>query len=302
MTALADRWAAAGCVLVVGDVVTDVAVVPQATVTVDSDTPSRITTGTGGAGANIASWLARSGAQVRLVGRVGDDVWGPHHAARLSDRGIEARLRVDTAAPTGTVVVLVQADRRTMFPDRGANALLRDDDVGTAELDSVSHLHLSGYALLDERSRPAALGVLAAATAACCRLSLDASSVGPLRAAGCERFLEWTAGAALVHANLDEAVALSGAREPDTAALRLGGRYGEVVVTCGSGPAVWSDGNDVIRAEAEPVEVRDPTGAGDAFTGAFLAARLAGGSPATALRSGHRAGAWTVARDGPFPG
>lgn len=289
-------------VLVVGDVVTDVAVFPLGPVTEDSDTPARIRSATGGAGANVASWLAHHGADVRLAGRVGADRWGAEHVAQLTARGVDVRLRRDPQAPTGTVVVLVQAGSRTMFPDRGANARLDADDVGGAEFDGVEHVHLSGYAVLDERSRAGALAVLDAAASAGCTVSVDASSVGPLRAVGCEPFLEWTSGAAIIHANLDEARALTRVEDPAGAARRLGGRYGQAVVTDGGAPAVWSDGGEVITATAAQVDVRDPTGAGDAFTGAFLAARLSGSDPTTALRLGHTAGARTVAHDGPFPG
>lgn len=297
-------------VLVVGDVVTDTAVYPHGPETPDSDTPARIRSRTGGAGANVASWLARAGVDVRLAGRVGDDVWGREHVAQLAARGVDVRLRRDPDAPTGAVVVLVRADARTMFPDRGANALLAVEDVGGAALDGVDHVHLSGYTLLDRASRPAGHAVLDAAAAAGCGVSVDASSVGLLRAAGGGRFLGWTTGVALVHANRDEALALA---EEDRAGRRrapgiadaarwLGGRYGEAVVTDGGGPALWSDGTDVITAHSGRIGVLDPTGAGDAFTAAFLAARLAGGEPRVALQRGHEAGALTVSSRGPFPG
>src|SRR2546429_391811 len=57
-------------------------------------------------------------------------------------------------------------------------------------------------------------------------------------------------------------------------------------------------------APAEPAEVVDPTGAGDAFAAGLLAAWLAGAGPAEALRAGALFGARAVAVVGgrPVPG
>jgi len=59
----------------------------------------------------------------------------------------------------------------------------------------------------------------------------------------------------------------------------------EVIVTLGErGSVVWANG----RAEAVPAERipgADPTGAGDAFTAAYLASRGAGGEPVDAARA-----------------
>jgi sugar/nucleoside kinase (ribokinase family) len=68
----------------------------------------------------------------------------------------------------------------------------------------------------------------------------------------------------------------------DRALARLGVK--EVVVTLGSrGCIVYADGvSELVRAHA--VAARDPTGAGDAFATAYLAARSAGAAPTAAAR------------------
>ena len=84
----------------------------------------------------------------------------------------------------------------------------------------------------------------------------------------------------------EEAQALVG--EPDEAALRALG-VGEVIVTLGSqGALVYADGR-LERVAASPVgSPVDPTGAGDAFAVAYLAARAGGHAPVSSAR---RAGA-----------
>jgi sugar/nucleoside kinase (ribokinase family) len=76
--------------------------------------------------------------------------------------------------------------------------------------------------------------------------------------------------------------------EPDAAALRALG-VPEVIVTLGSrGSLVYADGR-LERVAAQPVGGPvDPTGAGDAFAVAYLAARAGGHAPAPSAR---RAGA-----------
>ena len=74
----------------------------------------------GGAAANVAAWLARAGAPVTLIGRVGDDAAGRGGAEELRGGGRRRAARVDPERPTGTCVVLVEpGGERTMLPDAG---------------------------------------------------------------------------------------------------------------------------------------------------------------------------------------
>ena len=62
-----------GPVVVLGDVMSDISARLAAPPVPGSDTPARIEMRPGGAGANVAAWLARLGAPVVLIGCVGDD-------------------------------------------------------------------------------------------------------------------------------------------------------------------------------------------------------------------------------------
>lgn len=288
-------------VVVLGDVATDVVVRTLEEVSADSDTASSVSQDVGGAGANVTSWLAWSGTAVRLVGSVGDDLSGRAHADALRSRGIDVRLARDRDAPTGTVVVVVTPDgRRTMFPDRGANLLVRPDHA-VAALEGASHLHVSGYALLHPRPRAAARAAIGAACRAGMSVSVDPSSVAPLRTAGAEAFLDWTRGLDMCLPNIDEALELTGLAEAGAAVAALGSHYGEAVVTAGADAALWSDGHDQSAVAPQRVKVVDPTGAGDAFAAGFLGARLRGAPPDEALRRGHVAAAVAVSRPGAMP-
>lgn len=289
--------------MVVGDVMTDVVVRPRATFAFASDTPSAITVSPGGSATNQAVWLARSGAEVHFVGTVGDDEPGRAAERSLERAGVRAHLRHVPSRSTGTVVSLVDpTGQRSMLSDRGANLALGPDELPEALFRTGAHLHLSGYELLDDATRPAALAALDLAAERGMTRSVDPCSAGPLARVGRQAFLSWTSGADLFCGNLDEGLVLTGAADPGDMAAALSRSFGEVALTLGAGGAVWTRaGAPAVHLPATPAEVVDTTGAGDAFTGTFLAHWLAGADPEQALRSGLDAAAAVVAVPGARP-
>jgi ribokinase len=289
-------------IVVVGDLMVDVVASLPGPLAVGSDTPAAIEHHQGGSGANVAAWLAVEGADVTFVGRAGADPLGDAAVTALRGAGVAVEVQRDVARPTGTCVVLVHpGGERTMIPDPGAN-----DALVLEGLPPGDHLHLTGYGLLRDGSRPAMLGALALARERAMTISVDPSSAAPLAAAGAERFLEWTAGAGLLLPNADEARVLTGEDDPERAVRALarwaapdGAAAREVVATLGADGALWTDGSEVVRTAAEPATVVDTTGAGDAFAAGLLAARARGAAPREALAAGCRLAARAVAVTGP---
>ncbi|MEV6953457.1 PfkB family carbohydrate kinase [Streptomyces sp. NPDC051183] len=302
----AEHAARPGALVVVGDVVTDVVAVHPEPLAPATDTPARIRTLPGGAGANAACWAARSGAaEVRLLARVGTESARWHEQALL-DAGVLPRLVVDPAEPTGTVVALVGKDaERTFLTDSGASLRLSPADWAPELLDGAARLHLSGYLFFADSSRELALVALRAARARGIPVSVDPASAGFLAALGPERFLDAVAGVSVLLPNEDEARLLAGA--PATAgaaraAAELSRRVPLVVVTRGAGGALVAEGGRVTaEVAAETALAVDSTGAGDAFTGGFLAALLTGADAPRAAAQGCRAAALAVARLGGRP-
>jgi sugar/nucleoside kinase (ribokinase family) len=264
-----------------------------------SDSPARIQFRGGGSAANTAAWLAEAGADVALVGRVGDDDHGRSAVEELRAAGVDVRLALDPELATGTCLVLIGPwGERTMAPDAGANDALAEADFAAELVGSGGHLHVSGYSLLRVGSRPAARAAMGLALSSGMTVSVDPSSSALLSA----DFLDHAEGAGLLLPNASEAHALTGHSDPEAAARALAERFGEVVVTLGQGGALWTDGEGVIRAPAEPVDtVVDSTGAGDAFAAGFLSARAHGGSTAEALAAGCRLAARAVRTAGARP-
>lgn len=288
----------------VGDLATDVLVVPAGALAVGSDTTGVVRIGGGGQAANTAAWLAAAGARAVLVAAVGDDEAGRARVAELIETGVSCAVRAHAGVATGSVVVLASAGERTMIADRAAALLLAGDDVAAAVAEALDpgHLHLSGYPLLHPGPRAAGLAALAAARHRGLTTSVDAASAEPLRQVGAAAFLDWVGGVDLLLANVDEATVLSGPGSAEQQAATLTAVARHVVVKRGAGGAVWHSADGATAQVAAPVvPAVDPTGAGDAFAAGLLSAWCAGAEPAAALAAGAALGAEAVRRLGARP-
>ncbi|HEX6231477.1 MAG TPA: carbohydrate kinase family protein [Actinomycetota bacterium] len=273
----------------VGDVMLDVRVDADA-LEEGGDVHGRVLVRPGGSASNAAVWAAGAGARTRVHGRVGTDTAGALIRDELIRRGVEPALALDPDADTGTMLVVHEPGERSMVADRGANGRLVPGDLPEA-IEATSVL-VSGYALLYEPTTAAATAALERARARF--VAVDAASWPLLRDFGVERFFEIAARANVLFANDREAEVLCG-RRGEEAADALAHRFPVVCVKLGAEGAVISWEGLVVRFAGEPVEEKDPAGAGDAFDGVLLAQLAAGRSPGDALHAACRAGASVAA-------
>jgi sugar/nucleoside kinase (ribokinase family) len=291
-----------GRVLCLGDIMLDIAALLPGPLVHGSDTPAPIRFSHGGSAANTAAWLAHAGVPCVFVGRVGADSPGRDAVAALREHGVSPRVAIDPDCPTGVCLVLIGPDgERTMIPSAGANATLSVADLGPDLLGARDHLHLSGYSLLTEGSRAAALFALRSAGELGASVSVDAASAGPIRAVGAERFLNWIPAGAMLLANADELAALAGTADEEAGIATLVARGLDVVLKRGGLGCVLGTASGLWHVPAEPVEVLDSTGAGDAFAAGLLAALWNGAEPPDALAAGNRLGGVAVVRLGARP-
>jgi len=309
-------------ILVIGDVMTDVVVRPEGPVVRGSDRRASIAVQPGGSAANQAAWLARCGAGVDFVGRVGAaDV--ESETARFKEIGVTPHLVGDPDRETGRLIALIDPDgERSFLTDRGANEALVARDISDDLIANASHISLSGYSFFAPSTRAAVLDVMRRAKDK--PISVDPASAEFLREVGADNFLAWTRGAAILFPNEEEAAVLAGSTDPETQGARLAKHYPVVVIKRGAAGAEALEGGRRWRIKAtktEPLDisgVRDPgvaallaegarrfgiktpkievvdtTGAGDAFVAGFLAARLTGADSLIAL--GRAAGAGMMA-------
>ncbi|SKB07700.1 carbohydrate kinase family protein [Aeromicrobium choanae] len=288
-------------ILVVGDVVDDIGVLPLEPVAPRSDTRAQIRMTPGGSAANTAAWLGFLGSDTRFFGKVGND-GVQRHGAALREHQVEPRLVADPLLPTATIVLTLddEADR-TMYVDRAANGTLTSADLPEDLWDGVDWLHLTGYTFFDPQTRDVAIELIAEAKRRGAGVSVDPSTTAFLREVTPEAFAAWTHGVDLLVPNLDEARLLVGATGPFVDFDTLTSMYPHVVVTLGSMGAAYVAGSAREQVAAPRVQVVDTTGAGDAFTAGFLASWLETKDPRAALTGGIGAASRCVQQRGARP-
>ena len=274
-------------VLVIGDVMIDIAAMLEGPIAVGSDRRARIVQRPGGSAATQAVWLARFGVGVDFVGRVG----AADHAAEsslLRDAGVEPHLAADPVLETGRLIAIVDpTGERSFLTDRGANDALIATDIPDALIAGADHIHLSGYSFFAPSPREAAASVMRRAP---CPVSVDPGSAEFLREVGAANFLAWTAGAAMLFPNSEEAAVLAGTDDVQAQDERLAALYPLVVIKRGAAGCEARRGSEQWRFSAPAADVVDTTGAGDAFVAAFLAGSLNGEAIEESLRRAVAAG------------
>jgi ribokinase len=283
----------------VGDLMVDVAVAAPA-LHRGGDVPGSVRLGPGGSAANVAVWARAAGADARVVARHGDDLAGRLLAAALAEWGVGLHPPAPTMAATGAMLVVREAGERTFVADAGANLHLDAGDVAGA-LAGAAAVFVSGYPLLRPQTRAAALAAAGAGRDGV-PAAVDAASWPLVAGAAGEPVIAAAELAGTLLANLDEAAALTGRRDPAGAAALLAARVGTAVVKCGAGGVVvCSAAGRPATVTAEAAEVADVTGAGDAFAAGYLVALGGGAEPAEAAAAGNRLAARAVATVGAWP-
>lgn len=288
-------------ILVVGDVVDDIGVLPLEPVAPRSDTRAQIRMTPGGSAANTAAWLGFLGSPARFFGKVGND-GVERHAAALREHQVDPRLVADPLLPTATIVLTLDDDAdRTMYVDRAANGTLTLDDLDDGLWAEVDWLHLTGYTFFDPETRAVAVELIAEAKRRGAGVSVDPSTTAFLREVTPQAFIDWTSGVDLLMPNLDEARLLVGATGPFVDFDALTRMYPQVAVTLGSMGAAYVAGSVREQVAAPRVQVIDTTGAGDAFAAGFLASWVEKKDARVALQGGIGAASRCVQQRGARP-
>jgi ribokinase len=235
----------------------------------------------GGKGANQACAAGKLGAgsvAVRLIGRVGYDVFADHLKASLAAAGVDvAAVHAAKSQPTGVALIWVdKAGRNSIVVASGANYAL-----AAADVEAMRKVFRGASFALFQLETP--LDTVAAALSLAreegLRTMLDPAPAQPLPA-------DLLARVDILTPNENEALMLLGrpparvslGEAPDLAqALRqLGPR--SVVLKLGDQGSYYCGEAESFHTPAFPVEVRDSTAAGDTFNAA-LAVALAEAQP-----------------------
>lgn len=257
-----------------------------------------------GAPAIFIDQVGRLGHPCGIVGAVGADDFGRLNLDRLRRDGVDvSAVAVHADATTGSAFVRYRPDGgRDFVFSLGASSRIARTPEADALLGRAGHLHVMGSAL----SIPGVAGLIDGAVDAVRRrggtVSLDPNlrkemMGGPVAAA----LRGVLARADTFLPSGEELSLLAGTDDPSEALARLPG-VTEVVLKRGSAGATHAGPEGVTDAPGYRVAELDPTGAGDCFGAAYLAARRMGRGVAEALDLANAAGARTVTVRGPMEG
>jgi ribokinase len=248
----------------------------------------------GGKGANQAVAAARLGADVRMVGCVGDDEFGRQLLAALQAEQVNVdAVRVINKVPTGLAMISVDKNGEniiTVAP--GANHEVSPSDVAVADAHDRDILVISA-----EIPAPAitqALGQSGSVVFNLAPAPPDAAEMVTTEA----QHLDWL----VVNESEAAAVlgrAVDGLADAARAAAELitqGPRH--AVVTAGAHGAALAGPDGAHTIEGFKVPTVDTVGAGDTFVGSLAVALAAGVPAADAVRAAAAAGAAAVTRHG----
>ena len=285
-------------VLCIGDLMLDiVAQIPTSPhdLHLGNDTRTVISTHGGGAGGNVASWLAVLGNDVTMVGRIGDDAAGAAITAEFDALGISYGDIVKDGLHTGVVICLVDpSGERTMLADNGANAGLSIDDLPA--LDGVDAIYITGYAPLAPLSRIGVLEMVRAISTRGIPIFFDPATVGGMKDVPIDEILSWCELMNTLIMNEEEAIYLSGSSDLE-AALEFFLEYAQrAIIKRGSQGAIGLErGGEIISVGTRATQVIDTTGAGDSFAAGFIDAITSGSNFAQAIERASAVAAHCVA-------
>jgi sugar/nucleoside kinase (ribokinase family) len=261
----------------------------------------------GGTAGNTAATLARLGVPVEFAGAIGDDAFGRWITHDFSTLGIGRRGLVVLDRSTAQVIALVEPDgERSLFvwpTDGGALTWLRPDDLDADLIAGAAWLHTTGMCLRDSPVRDTVLAGMAVASAAGVPVSIDLNLRTELWGLGDDKRAAVEAAVDLADVVLgqgaEELVPLARAGSVEAALEVLGGDRRTIVARLGPDGALARMPDGVlVHMPGFSVEARNTVGAGDAFNGGFVAARVGSRPIGEALRWGNAVAALKVARPG----
>lgn len=252
----------------------------------------------GGKGANQAHAARRAGAEVAMVGMVGEDPFAPPALARLRAEGVDlAHVGSTEEEPTGCATIWVEEETgaSTIAVASGANTRVTHSQAPDALLDGEPVLLLQQEVPLDENRR-----LVDRAARRGCRILLNAAPAFPVAE-------EVLAALDVLIVNEIEIVQVAahaggGGEAPDRLPEWLARRFGlTVAATYGDKGSLCHDGREAIHTPALAVRPVDTTGAGDTYAGVLAAMLAEGRDLRDATRHATAAASLACTRSGAQP-
>jgi 2-dehydro-3-deoxygluconokinase len=255
------------------------------------------------------AWYARAllpnDRRVAFITALGDDPFSREMTAFIAAAGVDSeRIRPIPGQRPGLYIITLNRAERSFTYWRGQSAarqLAEEEDWLRRALAGVEMLYFTGItlAILPPRGRQRLFSLLAERRRIGTRIAFDPNFRQALWPDADEARSSMTAALRLADIALptfEDEAKLFGERSAEATCERIAALgVAEIVVKNGSRPCLVVSGKAHQRVPAvTPERVIDTTGAGDAFAGVYLAARLTGSLPAASARLAHLAAAEVV--------
>ncbi|APT51145.1 ribokinase [Bacillus safensis] len=240
----------------------------------------------GGKGANQAVASARLGADVYMIGRVGDDAYGQDILSNLQAQGVRTSyMKPVTEIESGTAHIILAEGDNSIVVVKGANDKVTPDYV----IDALSTIDDIGMVLIQQEIPEE---TVESVCAICSEKEIPVIlNPAPARKVS-KQVLEQ---AAYITPNEHEAILMFDDL-PIEDALR---QYpNKLLITEGKNGVRYFDGSKEVLVPGVPVEAVDTTGAGDTFNGALAVALTEGKSLYDALAFANLAASMSVTKFG----
>ncbi|MCZ2737189.1 ribokinase [Bacillus safensis] len=240
----------------------------------------------GGKGANQAVASARLGADVYMIGRVGDDAYGQDILSNLQAQGVRTSyMKPVTEIESGTAHIILAEGDNSIVVVKGANNEVTPDYV----IDALSTIDDIGMVLIQQEIPEE---TVESVCAICSEKEITVIlNPAPARKVS-KQVLEQ---AAYITPNEHEAILMFDDL-PIEDALR---QYpNKLLITEGKNGVRYFDGSKEVLVPGVPVEAVDTTGAGDTFNGALAVALTEGKSLYDALAFANLAASMSVTKFG----
>jgi sugar/nucleoside kinase (ribokinase family) len=257
------------------------------------------TSTTPGGGFNVMAAAARQDIVVGYAGAHGTGPFGDQVRAALRAEGIEILLPPRAERDTGFVTCLIDASgERTFVTSPGAEATLGLDDLDALKPTPDDVVYITGYSLMYPPNR-AALSAWLPEIDAAATVVVDPGPLADQIPASVSELM--FARADWFSCNEREAAMLTGRKYPGAAVHELGARLGRgsALVRIGADGCLLFHEGALHVVPGFVVDAIDLNGAGDAHTGAFIAALMHGLDPYTAARTANAAAALATTVRGP---
>ena len=252
------------------------------------------TVSAGGKGANQAVAAALQGADVAVVGAVGDDPYAAPATEHLRRAGVDLAAVATVPGPTGLAVITVADDgENTIVVVPGANAT-----VDAAYVESHAALIAAAEIVVLQGEIPAD-GFAAAVRLATGRVVINLAPVIDVDADAlltADPLLANEHEAGLILEQLGAGIPSSDPEDLIRALIDAG--FPTVVLTLGAQGALVAERSGTTPIPTPRIKAVDTVGAGDAFTGALVARLVAGDNLLVAAEHAARVGAFAATRHG----